>query len=169
MSQTLEFQTVAMNQLPEPAVEGRLEWLWEGYLARGTITLLTSQWKSGKTTLLTGLLRHLECGETFLGQPCRASRTILVSEESPSMWQSRLREIPLQDQVQLLSRPFPDRPTPEQWNQLVDFAVDRHNRRLLDLFVVDPLASFLPGRTESDPSTIFGMLHPLRRNGGSPS
>ena len=26
-------------------------WLWQGYLAAGNVTLLTSQWKSGKTTL----------------------------------------------------------------------------------------------------------------------
>jgi AAA domain len=33
-----------------------LSWLWHGYLAAGNVTLLTSQWKSGKTTLLAVLL-----------------------------------------------------------------------------------------------------------------
>src|SRR5689334_10604184 len=28
-----------------------MNWLWTGYLAPGQVTLLTSQWKSGKTTL----------------------------------------------------------------------------------------------------------------------
>jgi hypothetical protein len=28
-------------------------WLWHGYLAPGALTLLTSQWKSGKTTLIS--------------------------------------------------------------------------------------------------------------------
>ena len=31
-------------------------WLWHGYLAAGQVTLLTSQWKAGKTTLLSVLL-----------------------------------------------------------------------------------------------------------------
>jgi hypothetical protein len=29
-----------------------IPWLWEGYLAPGALTLLTSLWKSGKTTLV---------------------------------------------------------------------------------------------------------------------
>jgi hypothetical protein len=32
-----------------------LKWLWHGYLGPGKVTLLTSQWKSGKATLLAGL------------------------------------------------------------------------------------------------------------------
>jgi hypothetical protein len=28
-----------------------LSWLWEGYLARGKVTLFTAQWKASKTTL----------------------------------------------------------------------------------------------------------------------
>jgi hypothetical protein len=31
-------------------------WLWQGYLIPGAVTLLTSQWKSGKTTLVSVLL-----------------------------------------------------------------------------------------------------------------
>jgi AAA domain len=29
-----------------------VKWLWDGYLARKHLTLLTGQWKIGKTTLL---------------------------------------------------------------------------------------------------------------------
>ena len=38
-------------------------WLWNGYIARGSLTLLTSQWKAGKTTLLSGLLQRLGDGQ----------------------------------------------------------------------------------------------------------
>jgi hypothetical protein len=31
-------------------------WLWQGYLAPATVTLLTGRWKAGKTTLLSVLL-----------------------------------------------------------------------------------------------------------------
>jgi hypothetical protein len=37
-------------------VEERPDWVWEGLVARGNLTLLTSQWKAGKTTLLSVLL-----------------------------------------------------------------------------------------------------------------
>ncbi|HMC66910.1 MAG TPA: AAA family ATPase, partial [Gemmataceae bacterium] len=36
-----------------------LAWLWHGYLKPGAVTLLTSRWKSGKTTLLSVLLSRL--------------------------------------------------------------------------------------------------------------
>jgi AAA domain-containing protein len=35
-------------------------WLWPGYLGAGRVTLLTSQWKSGKTTLVSLLLARLQ-------------------------------------------------------------------------------------------------------------
>src|SRR5262245_38485074 len=34
-------------------------WLWQGYLAPGAVTLLTSRWKAGKTTLASVLLARL--------------------------------------------------------------------------------------------------------------
>ncbi len=32
-------------------VRAPVSWLWHGYLASASVTLLTSQWKSGKTTI----------------------------------------------------------------------------------------------------------------------
>ena len=37
-------------------------WLWHGYLGAGRVTLLTSQWKSGKTTLVSLLLAGMQQG-----------------------------------------------------------------------------------------------------------
>ena len=44
-------------------------WLWRGYLAPGNVTLLTSQWKSGKTTLLSVLLARRVAGGTLAARP----------------------------------------------------------------------------------------------------
>src|SRR5262249_1295186 len=42
-----------LHSLGEPGPSAAaLNWLWRGYLASGQLTLLTSLWKSGKTTLL---------------------------------------------------------------------------------------------------------------------
>ena len=46
-------------------------WLWHGYLARGAVTLLTSQWKTGKTTLLSVLLNKLGDGGLPQQNHCR--------------------------------------------------------------------------------------------------
>jgi hypothetical protein len=36
-----------------------MPWLWHGYLAPGKVTLLTSEWKSGKTTLTAHLFARM--------------------------------------------------------------------------------------------------------------
>ena len=48
--------------------KGERDWLWQGYLAPAMTTLLTSQWKSGKTTLVSVLLARLERGGQLLGE-----------------------------------------------------------------------------------------------------
>ena len=51
------------------AAQASLPWLWHGFLAPGNITLLTSQWKSGKTTLIAVLLSRLNAGGQLAGLP----------------------------------------------------------------------------------------------------
>ena len=57
-------------------------WLWHGYLAPGAVTLLTSQWKTGKTTLAAVLVARLKTGGMLAGLPLAAGRAVVVSEES---------------------------------------------------------------------------------------
>src|SRR5437879_11374533 len=64
--------------------ESQRTWLWPGYLAPGNVTLLTSQWKAGKTTLLSILLDRMKAGGTLAGRPVRPGRAVVVSEESPA-------------------------------------------------------------------------------------
>src|SRR5438552_2208703 len=61
-------------------------WVWHGYLAAGAVTLLTSRWKAGKTTLLSVLLARLGAGGELAGLPVAAGRAVVVSEEAPGMW-----------------------------------------------------------------------------------
>jgi RecA-family ATPase len=63
-----------MDRLDIPEESAVEQWIWDGYLARGNITLLTSLGKAGKTTLIAGLLQHLQSGGEFLGRPCMPAR-----------------------------------------------------------------------------------------------
>jgi len=156
---TNDLQPVRFDALEEPTDAKTANWIWNGYLHPGDVTLLTSQWKTGKTTLITGLLRSLGTGTPFLGRPTRPARVWVVSEESRCQWAERNRLMPVGAHVHLLARPFRGRPTREDWDELIDRAIDFG----LDLFVVDPLASFLPGRCESDAATLLEALQPLHR------
>ncbi len=146
-------------QSDAPPGAGSDDWLWRGYLKPGDITLLTSLWKTGKTTLLAGILRSLGSGMAFLDRPTRPARAWVVSEESQSQWRERLARMPIGPHVQLIARPFQGRPTPADWDDLIGRALAAK----IDLLVVDPLASFLPGRCESDAASLLEALQPLHR------
>ena len=62
-----------------------IRWVWHGYLASGSVTLLTSRWKAGKTTLLSLLLSRLGNGGELAGSAVTAGRAVVVSEEAPEL------------------------------------------------------------------------------------
>jgi hypothetical protein len=140
-----------------------IDWLWYGYLAGGRVTLLTGPWKCGKTTLVSVLLARMGAGGALAGRAVRAGSAVVLSEEDKALWADRARRLGIGPHVGLLSRPFRGaRPDPDQWQALIDHLAAHHRARGLDLVVVDSLASFFPGRTESDAGTILDMLRPLR-------
>jgi hypothetical protein len=156
---TNDLRRIPLGRLSAEPTPTAADWLWHGYLRAGEITLLTSQWKTGKTTLLLGLLRALGAGHPFLDRPTRPSRAWVISEEPQELWRDRVQHHPVGGHVELMPRPFRGRPTRDEWGDLIDTAViDRP-----DLFVVDTLAHFLPGRSESDASTLHDSLQPLHR------
>jgi hypothetical protein len=140
-----------------------MSWLWQGYLAPGSVTLLTSQWKSGKTTLVSVLLARLKHGGELLGRPLAAGKAVVLSEESPEQWDLRSRKLDFGGHVCWFCRPFRGKPSQEDWLALVDRLVELRTRHGIALVVVDALAAFLPGRDESNAGTMLEALTPLQR------
>jgi hypothetical protein len=124
----------------------KLRWLWHGYLAVGAVTLLTSQWKIGKTTLLSILLARMKAGGTLAGLPVKAGRAVVISEESSEQWLLRSRRLDLDGHIGWYCRPFRGRPSPQQWQDLLDCVAEAAAERDVSLAVIDPLASFFPGQ-----------------------
>ena len=138
-------------------------WLWRGYLAAGAVTLLTSQWKTGKTTLTSVLLSRMKTGGTLAGLSLTAGRAIVLSEEPPSQWVLRGGRLDLEDHVGWFCRPFRGRPRPQQWQELLDRVAKAADERRVSLVVVDPLAAFFPGKSENDAGSMLDALAPLQR------
>ena len=145
------------------AAQASLPWLWHGFLAPGNITLLTSQWKSGKTTLIAVLLSRLKAGGQLAGLPVLPGRATVVSEEGPLHWYRRSQKLLFGNHLSWLCRPFRGRPRPDDWLALLDYLVELRVRDGLDLLVIDPLASFLPGRNENGAGGMLDTLLPLQR------
>src|SRR5437879_4686559 len=99
-----------------------IKWLWQGYLAPENMTLLTSQWKAGKTTLLAVLLAKLKTGGELAGLAVRPGRAAVISEESATIWHGRRKKLDFGDHV-WWCHPFRGKPTREEWQGLMDRVV----------------------------------------------
>ncbi|MGH7227380.1 MAG: AAA family ATPase, partial [Gemmataceae bacterium] len=152
-----------LASLRTDASENQLRWLWQGYLIPGAVTLLTSQWKTGKTTLLSVLLSRMKTGGVLAGLAVTAGRAIVLSEESSEQWLLRGRRLDLENHVGWYCRPFRGRPSPQQWQMFLDRVAEEAAERGVSLVVVDPLAAFFPGKSENDAAIMLDALAPLQR------
>jgi hypothetical protein len=120
-------------------------------------TLLTSQWKTGKTTLAAALLARMKEGGEFAGLALRPGKAIIISEESPVHWYQRNQRLAFGDHLCWFCRPFVCRPSLVQWQALLATVLDLHVRHQFDLVLVDPLQHFV--RSENSGQAMLDFLH----------
>jgi hypothetical protein len=158
------------------------DWIWEGYLPRAAVSLLSALWKVGKTTLLSHLLRACGEGGEFLGKPIRASKVLYVSEEGERHWVRRRDALGLEDNTGFYLQPFPTRPDPKGWKAFVDQLAQDVRVHGFDLVVFDTLAKLWPVTEENDAGAVDAalmclwevtragagvlLIHHLRKSGG---
>jgi hypothetical protein len=162
------FQPIELPDLEQTSVVS-IDWLWDGYLARRNVTLMISQWKAGKTTLLSVLLARMGAGGVLAGLEVRPARALVLSEEDASLWIGRQRDLQIGRHVRMLCRPFPAAPHETDWKQLVEFVSAEIRTGAVDLVVVDTLAKFLPGN-EGDAAAVqrfIGSLQGLAQLGAA--
>lgn len=156
------FKLIRFAEVPASA-ESELRWLWNGYLASRNVTLLTSQWKVGKTTLLALLLAKMESGGALAGQEVAPGKALVISEELPSQWRIRAQRIGMGLNVTGFCRPFVGKPTQEQWVELVDRLEELRVEEEFRLVVIDSLAFFSPEGSENHGDGMLRMLRALER------
>jgi hypothetical protein len=136
------------------------DWLLHGFVARGNMTLLTSMWKAGKTTLLAHLLARRVSGQPLLGLTVAPGKTVVISEEPRQLWDDRCRQFNFGGQLCLFPQPFPHLPSAEQWRRLMQRVGQLQVERGIDLLVVDSLTHFL--RAENAAKGVLDLLMPVR-------
>ena len=141
---SLTFEPRPMDELEQVTPSRTSEWLWQGYLARGNITLLTSRWKAGKTTLTAGLLRSLGTGGAFWARTAGCQGPCGLRGAARHTGRLANGQFPSAQHVKLVSRPFLERPSPDDWLELAVNVGHERQRGELDVLVVDPLATFPP-------------------------
>ena len=86
-----------------------------------------------------------------------------MSEEDQSLWAMRCRRLGIGPHARFMCKPFRGRrPTADEWRALADHLAGRRAAEGLDLVVVDRLATFRPGASESDPAALADLFGPLK-------
>jgi len=142
---------------------GPKTWLWHGYLAPGNLTLLTSLWKAGKTTLLSVLLSRLRNGGPLAGLALAPGNAVVVSEEGSALWDERAVKFGYQRNLRFLCRPFEgQKPSDGQWRAFVAGLGGLHADWPFQLLAIDTLSTFIPGN-ENSARCMLDFLLPLQR------
>jgi DNA-binding transcriptional ArsR family regulator len=154
------WQPVALSALDGDSTS--VEWLWDGFLAKGHLTDFYALWKAGKTTLLAALLQRLEHGGELAGRVVRPGKALVVTEEPKAKWIERREALALGDHVHIISRPFPKRPNHAEWHTFTSHITRLVVEHGYDLVVFDALPNLWPVRDENDASETVTALLPLQ-------
>lgn len=150
--------------------EANDKWLWDGYISRGGVTMLSALWKAGKSTLLSHMLRAFDGrASEFLGQKITAARVLYVSEEHEELWAERRDELNIGDHVGMICRPFRGRPSPGEWAAFLGSLTNTVIEHRFDLVIMDTISKLWPVREENDAGQVEDALMPVWSitNGGA--
>jgi AAA domain len=161
--QTVEFRRFSelKDVPPEPP------WLWRGYLAPGSLTMLAGHPFAGKSMLVAGLLKAMETGEPFLGQTIEQGSALLITEEDDAALRARAGLFGLLE----LESEYVGRSSgvlSPEWPDLVTDATDHARENGHRLLVIDtfPGLAGLHDEQENDAGAISERLRPLQAAAG---
>jgi hypothetical protein len=102
-------------------------------------------------------------GGRLAGLAVTPGKNVVVSEERLADWERRRQVLDFGSSTCFLCRPFLSKTSAAQWLSLVNELADLQRQDGVDLAVLDPLATFLPGQAESNAGLMLDALVPLRQ------
>lgn len=145
------------------ALQSDPNWLWEGLLAPGTVTMLAGDSFVGKTTLVARLLKAMESGSPFLGRKTRRATALLLTEEHPVTLRQKSEQLDLLTLgSEFLSRA--DGVFGLEWQALIEQATEYALEQGHELLVIDTFSGLagLRSEEENDAGAITERLRPLQ-------
>ncbi|MBS1707674.1 MAG: AAA family ATPase [Armatimonadetes bacterium] len=137
-------------------------WLVQDWIPVGTLVILASPPKQGKTALATALALAVATGTPFAGMPCTQGGVLWLSQEESMFDRQRLLELsPHVDPLTPLFTTYDHLPIDRQETiDVLSFWVQETSAKLI---VVDPLHGATSGRSLTDGWSARKTLDPLRQ------
>lgn len=167
------------------------EWIWDGFVAKNNVTLLSALWKVGKSTFISHLLKTMQEGGIFPQSnngsakfEVKKSKVLILSEEGSDLWTERRDnlDITCRDTVWIMCRPLKQRLSYKKWVELLSEQGEFCRKNKVDLVIIDTLAGFWPIINENDASEVGAamlvlnhivnentavlLIHHFRKSGG---
>jgi|GEM_PF-2696760 len=142
--------------------ETTVQWVWDGFVARGCLTDFYAYWKAGKSTLLAVLLERMASGGELAGRTVRRGTALVVSEEPKALWAGRRDAFGLGEHVAVISRPFARRPSWREWDAFAAYLTQLVVERRFDVVIFDSLPNLWPVQDENSASETVAALMPLQ-------
>lgn len=140
-------------QEPEP-----MDWVWEPFLAVGTLNLLVSYMKVGKSTFAYPLAIAIAQGKPFLGYPTtQGGVLILAVEEHPRDVKRRLRRFGLRTEDPVYVHQGRLDNSPETYKALRNFIMANNVKAV----ILDTLPCFWSVANENDNAEVIREVSPL--------
>jgi hypothetical protein len=138
-----------------------IDWIWEPFIAKGSVTLLSSAPKAGKTTLLNHFLKHIVESKPFLGHDVTPIRKVLLltEEHSALLWRRFEGLGLLKSSILVILR----HKLNDDWKEALGQIVAAIKIEQVDLVIIDTLAEFWDVKDENDSQSVMRALKPLKK------
>lgn len=143
--------------------EFEVDYLWEGIIAKGRITILAAFAKAGKTTLISHLLKQMNEGGDLADRLVSPTKVLILTEESQSDWLERKKELNLGNNVRLQCYPVLGSLNEKQWMSLMNEVVSYCETEGVELVIFDTISGMWSVEDENSSTEINRAFHGLRR------
>ena len=140
------------------------KFLWDGYLTQTGKTVIYGRRECGKTTLIAGLIRAFQKGDTeYCGRALSSHPKVLyISEEAEYFWQIRCQRLGLDKKMMhLICQPFVHKPSVKEWEDMVSGWAAQAVKEGIGLVVLDSLPILWAVKKESEGADLQTSLVPL--------